>query len=98
MGVIAASASETKPLQGQSHRSGFNFQLLENDGNSIMLAAPPGVVFDIKQDVTGSDPTPVKSATNGSIIPGGTLIPGKNYYVANPQHADASFAVTLSQN
>jgi len=98
MGVIAASASATKPLQGQSHRSGFNFQLLSNDGNSITLSCPPGVVFDIKQDVTGTDPTPVSSATNGSVIPGGALAMGKNYYIANPQHASASFAVVLSQD
>jgi hypothetical protein len=98
MGVIAAAASETKPLQGQSHRSGFNFQLLTNDGNSITLSSPPGVVFDIKQDVSGTDPTPVSAATNGSVIPGGTLSTGKNYYIANPQHASSSFAVVLSQD
>ncbi len=97
MDVIAAAASETKPQNGQSHRSGFNFQLLHNNGNSIILGAPAGVVFDIKQDVTGTDPTPVPSATNGTVISGGTLSAGKNYYIANPQHAGVSFAVTLSQ-
>ena len=98
MGAIAASASETKPQSGQSHRSGFNFQLLSNNGNTISISSPAGVVFDIKQDVSGTDPTPVQSATNGSTISGGTLKTGANYYIANPQHASDSFAVTLSQS
>lgn len=97
MGAIAASASETKPLSGQSHRSGFNFQLLQNNGGSITISSPPGVVFDIKQDVTGTDPTPVQAATNGTVITGGTLSTGKDYYIANPQHASDSFAVVLNQ-
>ena len=44
MGAIAASASATSPLQGQSHRSGFNFQLLSNNGSTTATVAgvPPG--------------------------------------------------------
>ncbi len=97
MGVIAAAASESAPLEGQSARSGYNFQLLGNDGNSITLSSPAGVVFDIQQDVSGHDPTPVQAATNGSVIPGGTLSAGKNYYIANPQHASTGFSVVLAQ-
>jgi hypothetical protein len=97
MGVIAAAASETGPLSGQSHRSGFNFSLLTDSNGSIVLSAPTGYVFDIKQDVTGTDPTPVTNATNGTVVPGGKLQTNKNYYIANPQHATASFAVVLSQ-
>jgi hypothetical protein len=97
MGVIAAAASETGPLSGQDHRSGFNFALLSSNNGSITLSAPQGVVFDIKQDVTGTDPTPVSAATNGTVVPGGTLTTGRNYYIANPKHATASFAVVLNQ-
>ncbi len=97
MGAIAASASATTPLSGQKARSGFNFQLLSNNGSTITLVAPQGVVFDIKEDVSGSDPTPVSKATNGSTIDGGALKTGKNYYIANPSNAHASFAVELTQ-
>jgi hypothetical protein len=97
MQVVAAAASETGPLPGQNARSGFNFALLTNNNASITLSAPTGYVFDIKQDVSGTDPTPVKSATNGTVIPGGTLQTNKNYYIANPQHATAAFAVVLNQ-
>lgn len=96
--VVGAASSETSPLAGQNNRSGYNFQLLPTaNGSSITLQAPIGYVFDIKQDVTGSDPTPVRTASNGTVITGGTLTTGKNYYIANPQHATASFAVTLTQ-
>jgi hypothetical protein len=97
MGAIAASASATSPLQGQSHRSGFNFQLLSNNGSTITLSGPQGVVFDIKQDVSGTDPTPVSKATNGTTVDGSKLEVGKNYYIANPSNAHASFAVVLNQ-
>jgi hypothetical protein len=97
MQVVAAAASETGPLPGQSHRFGYNFSLLTNNNNSITLSAPGGFVFDIKQDVTGTDPTPVSNATNGTVVPGGSLVAGRNYYIANPQHATASFAVVLNQ-
>jgi uncharacterized protein YgiM (DUF1202 family) len=96
--IIAASASEAKPQSGQKHRSGFNFQLLSSNGNSITLSSPAGVVYDIKQDVTGTDPTPVQNATNGTVITQGTLVTGKNYYIANPQHANENFSVTLTQS
>ncbi|MGE4070481.1 MAG: hypothetical protein AB7E72_04845 [Lysobacterales bacterium] len=99
MGVIAAGASEDKPQSGQKHRSGPNFQLLSNDGNQITLSGPPGVVFDVKQDKSAAtDPTPISSATNGTVVPGGTLKTGTNYYIANPQHATSGFAVTFSQD
>lgn len=97
MGAIAASASATTPLSGQKARSGFNFQLLSNNGGPITLAAPQGVVFDIKEDVSGSDPTPISKATNGSTFDGSTLKVGKNYYIANPSNAHASFAVEINQ-
>jgi hypothetical protein len=97
MAAIAASASETGPLPGQNNRSGFNFALLTDSNGSIVLSAPTGYVFDIKQDVTGSDPTPVSNATNGTVIPGGKLQTNKNDYIANPKHATQAFAVVLSQ-
>lgn len=99
MGVIAAGASEDKPQSGQKARSGPNFQLLSNDGNQVTLSSPPGVVYDIKQDKkAASDPTPVHAATNGTVIAGGVLKTGDNYYIANPQHATSGFAVVLSQD
>lgn len=97
MTVIAAGVSATGPLPGQSHRSGPNFQLLSNNGQTVSIQAPTGVVFDIKQDVTGTDPTPVSDASNGTQVGGGVLETGKNYYIANPRHATTSFAVILTQ-
>ncbi|SDH25657.1 MULTISPECIES: hypothetical protein [unclassified Nitrosomonas] len=96
---FASVASESAPLQGQDHRSSYNFQLLPNNDpqSGFTISSAQGVVFDIKQDVTGSDPTPVKSVTNGSTIQAGVLKNGNNYYIANPQHANGNFVVTLNQ-
>lgn len=96
---FASVASESAPLQGQEHRSSYNFQLLPNNNpqNGFTINCTQGVVFDIKQDVTGTDPTPVKSVTNGSTIQAGVLVNGNNYYIANPLHANGNFIVTLSQ-
>jgi len=100
MNVIAAATSASAPLPGQSHRSGPNFQLIANDGGSITLTVTgnPGIVFDVKQDVFGTDPTPIESATSGRTVPGNTLEVGKNYYIANPKGASGNFSVTFSQD
>ncbi|MFI8617095.1 hypothetical protein [Acidovorax sp. Leaf78] len=98
MTVIAAGTSLPKPESGQSHRSGPNFTLISDDGGPITLSLPSGIVFDIKQDISlKEDPTPVKDATNGTVVPGGKLTTGKNYYIANPRNATSNFSVTLNQ-
>lgn len=101
MGIIAAGYSAPSPLSGQKNRSGPNFQLSANNKSTITLNVYPdggGIVFDVKQDVTGSDPTPISNATNGTKVTGDTLATGKNYYIANPKHASADFVVTFTQS
>ena len=97
MSVVAASASESKALHGQQHRSGFNFRLLHSNGSGFTLSCPVGVVFNIMQDKVGSDPVIVKNATDGTKIGGEILKINTDYYLADPQHTDQSFAVTITQ-
>ena len=96
--IVSSIASEPQPLEGQKHRSSYNFQLLSNDGQTLVVQSAPGVTFDIKQDVKGHDPTPVSNASNGTELAGNTLEIGKNYYIANPEHAQSNFVVTLVQS
>ncbi|WP_396956746.1 hypothetical protein [Nitrosomonas sp.] len=96
---FASVASESNSLPGQDHRSSYNFQLLPNNDpqSGFTINSAEGVVFDIKEDVRGTDPTPVKSVTNGSVIQAGVLKNGNNYYIANPLHAKGNFVVSLNQ-
>ena len=99
MGVIAIAISANAPLPGQEHRSGPDFEFFTDDGTTITISCPQGIVFDIKQDLRWAiDPTPVSEATNGTQIAGSVLATEKKYYIANPQHATGNFTVTLSQN
>jgi hypothetical protein len=99
MTAIASAISADKPLSGQDHRSGPNFNLLANNGGNITIVAPQGIVFDIKEDISmHTDPTPVSSATNGTSVSGKTLAMGKNYYIANPKNASGNFTIQLTQS
>ena len=99
MSVIASVVSAPKPLPGQNNRSSQNFQLVSNDGNQITAGCPGGIVFNIMKDVSwGTDPVVVEDATNETVIPGGKLDTGTNYYIANPKNASSNFNVTLSQS
>mgnify|MGYP001159284111 CR=1 FL=1 len=98
MRVIAAAASASSPLSGQKARSSANLQLLSNDGSTITVSGPPCVLFNISEDVRGSDPTPVSNATNRTTFDGSKLQVRKNYYSASPSNAHARSAVVLSQS
>ncbi|MBC3873469.1 hypothetical protein [Undibacterium flavidum] len=91
---IAAVASSAGPLTGQKARASNNFTLL--NGGQLVVSAPVGVVFSISQDKSGSDPTPVSDATNGTVIESGKLSTNTNYYIASPKNAAGNFVVTLS--
>jgi hypothetical protein len=95
--VIASGTSAAAPLAGQSNRSGPNFSLLGNNDGTITINAPAGYIFDIKEDKSGNDPTPVPNAMNGKTISGTVLSTGKSYYIANPRNSTAPFTVTLTQ-
>lgn len=100
MNYIATASSETSPLSGQDHRSGYNFQLLPNSANGKSISVttmPTGMSFDIKEDKSGTDPTPVSGAASGTEIASGKLVVGKNYYIANPKNANGNFVVIFSQ-
>jgi hypothetical protein len=79
--------SESIPSPGQKHRSSSNFNFRTNSSRVI---APPGIIFNIKQDIRNAgDPTLFKNVTNGS-----TLNQGFNrVYIADPKNASDRFTV-----
>lgn len=98
MTIIAAVASHIDPLKGESHRSSRNFQLLSNNGNTIVVSCTPGISFDIQQDKSGSDPTIKSGACNGTEIDASKMNTSDYYYIADPKGATVNFVVTLSQD
>lgn len=80
--------SSNQPLSGQKERSSENFRLYPPPGTrslrwSLLSADnPSGLRFDVKQDVSGKDPTALHQVQNGQVL---SVLPGAdNYYIANP--------------
>jgi len=95
--LIGAVASHIDPLKSESHRSSPNFQLLSNNGNTIVVSCAPGISFDIQQDKSGTDPTIKSGACNGTEIDANKMYASDYYYIADPKGATVNFLVTLSQ-
>jgi hypothetical protein len=55
------------------------------------------MTFDVYQDRKHKDPIVAGGLGNGGSIAGGTLITSTDYYIGDPQNADAPFVVTFTQ-
>jgi hypothetical protein len=96
---IASITSDSKPQQGQSHRSSGDFSTEDVPGGFSKfyweisgVTVPDGISFDVKKDKVGRDHTPFENLTNGSIT---EIEQDRQLYIANPKGASSSFLVTV---
>jgi len=88
--------SEPQPLAGQKHRSSknYDFRVLQK-GSRLKWKCTPGISFDVKLDVVGTDPIIFSGITNETI----TEFPADNklngLYIADPKFATSDFEVQV---
>ena len=97
---IAIVVSEAQPLTGQTQRSSGNFSSnwYGNTMNCKVVVSDNAnagiIVFDIKQDNQGNDPTIRQNVKNGDTF---TISSRDNLYIANAVNANGhTFTVTFA--
>lgn len=96
--------SEKQPQSGQDHRSSNNFTTADFPENATLTfeayydygekdqRETKDIVFDIKVDKTGHDPTYLEKITSGT---SSKNTHHRNLYVANPVNATKAFTVVV---
>lgn len=94
--------SETSPLSGQKYRSSNNFTTADLGGRLTFYAyyrygekdqqEAKDIIFDIKVDKTGHDPTFLDSISSGYSHDN---TKDRNLYIANPHKATERFTVVV---
>lgn len=96
--------SEKSPQSGQSHRSSNNFTTADMPENTTLTfkayydydekdqREATDIIFDVKVDKTGHDPTLLENISSGATCHN---THHRNLYIANPQHATESFTVEV---
>lgn len=96
----AAGVSATKPLHGQDHRSGPDFQFLPTVPEKGTITVhiikgddnPEAIVAKMKERSGTIDPT-ITTIKEGSTFDGDKLSWAGKYYIADPSGATATFVV-----
>lgn len=104
MNTTVMIESQPSPLEGQKHRSSINFTTEQFDEKCSLLFSAYynygkttqeralNVVYDIKADKTGIDPTYLSDVTFGECHQN---THHRNLYIANPKNAEEKFTVVI---